>query len=216
MRAKFFTFAIIATLAFTVVSADEASECIQTLEGGELNARREAIKELAELNDTAAVTILISALGDENCYIRGDAAWALGEIGDTRAVEPLIEHLQEIHWVVRSICAAALGKIGDRRATEPLITILQSRKTWFTERFTTWNGQRWNAAWALGEIGDERAVDALIAALDDSSARIRKNAAEALGKIDDERAVEPLKKRASRDFNKEVRETASKALQELE
>jgi HEAT repeat protein len=203
---------------FTVGSASEDVDYIQVIKDVELDieTRREAIKSFAQSTDTSAVIPLISALEDENCYIRGDAAWALGEIGDDRAVQRLIEHLSEQHWVVRGICAQALGKIGDPKAVEPLISILGSRQSWFTERFTTWSGQRWNAAWALGEIGDPVVVEPLIEALGDPSVRIRTNAVEALGKIGDLRATDPLEKTAKKDSNKKVRQAARQALDAIE
>jgi HEAT repeat protein len=44
---------------------------------------------------TLAVEPFISALKDENSYVRREAAWALGELKDPRAVEPLIAVIKD-------------------------------------------------------------------------------------------------------------------------
>ena len=153
------------------------------------------------------VSILISALEDEDRDTQRSAAKALGEIGDVRAVGPLIAALlkqEKEAWVgvmVRSSAAEALGKIGDARAVEPLIHALKDED----------DGVRREAAEALGEIGDVRAVESLIQALKDEHVFVQTSAAFALGKIGDARAIEPLKK-ALNDESLAVRSAAIEAL----
>jgi HEAT repeat protein len=67
----------------------------------------------------------IKALGDDDEWVRIDAAEALDEIGAGRAVEHFIGVLSESDdWCFREAAAEALGKIGDVRAVEPLIKAL--------------------------------------------------------------------------------------------
>jgi len=150
------------------------------------------------------LSVLISALQDEDDDVRRDATKALGEMGDSRAVEPLIVVLQEDEDEgVRAGAAEALGVLGDIRAVEPLIqTLLEDGD----------RGVRESAAKALGLIGDNRAVDPLIQVLlGDEEASVRAKAAEALGLIGDNRAVEALTQ-ALEDENSNVRYRAQKAL----
>ncbi len=59
-----------------------------------------------------AVEPLIKALGDENSYVREEAAWALGKIGDPRAVEPLNEVSNDEDSEVRVYAKNALSRLG--------------------------------------------------------------------------------------------------------
>lgn len=74
------------------------------------------------------VETLISALSDENYYVRGTSADALGLSKDTRAVVPLINALKDHFWDVRRKAVMALGRIGDRRAIEPLNVAAENEK----------------------------------------------------------------------------------------
>jgi phosphoribosyl-ATP pyrophosphohydrolase len=156
------------------------------------------------------VSVLITALKDEDFRVRYDASFALGEIGEP-AVEPLIQALKDEDSDVRERAAVALGNIGDKRAVEPLIQALKDEDSDVRERAAVALGKigepavepliralkdedsdvRYNAADALGKIG-EPAVEPLIQALKDEYSDVREKAADALGKIGNERAVEPL------------------------
>jgi len=119
------------------------------------------------------VSVLITALKDEDSEVRRKATEVLDEIRDTRVVEPLIQALKDEDGRVQSNAAWALGEIGDKRAVEPLIQALKDED----ERV------RSNAAWALGKIGDERAIEPLTNALEDEDSLVQKAAREALEKI---------------------------------
>jgi hypothetical protein len=186
------------------------------------------------------VSVLISALQDEEKDIRSDAADALGEIGDINAVESLVTLLLEDEdYSVRSAAAQALGAIGDVSAVSPLSQAL----------FDEDNANvRKAIAKALGEIGDASAVEPLCRALvedEDQFVRsevagvlivvgnteavepliqallndeywyVRANAAQALGEIGDSRAVEPLTQALS-DEHESVRFWAQRALDQIQ
>jgi Arc/MetJ family transcription regulator len=150
------------------------------------------------------VSVLISALEDEDNGVRRDAAKALGEMGDSRALEPLIlVLLEDDDKYVRADVARALGVLGDTGAVEPLMQALLEDED---------SSVRDNAAEALGVLGDSRAVEPLIQALlEDEESSVRIEAAKALGEIGDNRAVEALTQ-ALEDEDASVRYWAQKAL----
>ena len=75
---------------------------------------------LGMIEDLKAVDALITALKDENPYVRKQAAQALGKIGDSNAVDALITALKDNEKNVRMAAATALGDIRDVRAIEAL------------------------------------------------------------------------------------------------
>lgn len=124
-----------------------------------------------------AVPLLIIELGRGSNSI--DASKVLIKIGSP-AVPPLIAALNEKNAEIRFHAAEVLGELRDSRAVGPLSAALNDE-----------DESTWMAARALGKIGSP-AVESLIAALENSSAKVRKEAAEALGNLKDFRAVEPL------------------------
>lgn len=144
---------------------------------------------------------MITALGDEDKFMRGNAAEALGKIGDGSAVEPLITALGDEYAPMRWYAAEALGRIGDERAVEPLIIALGDEHKVV---------RSWTAT-ALGKISDGRAVEPLITTLGDEYALVRWAAAESLGEIGDPRAIPALEK-AITDSDEDVRKHAKEAL----
>lgn len=95
------------------------------------NKRRDAAARLEKLNDPAAVDGLVTALDDENNYVRMAAIRALSKLGDERAVQPLISKLECEHpaCITRYTAIWALGQIGApaREAIPYLQPFLQSR-----------------------------------------------------------------------------------------
>jgi len=85
---------------------------------------RAMARALGRFGDTRAVEPLMESLGDEDKWLRRDAADALGNIGDTRVVEPLIKAVDDKEDIVRLATAEALSNIGDTRAVEPLKKLL--------------------------------------------------------------------------------------------
>ncbi|MBM3237498.1 sigma-70 family RNA polymerase sigma factor [Candidatus Poribacteria bacterium] len=152
-----------------------------------------------KIGDIRDVESLIKALGDEDRYVRMEAAYALGNLGDSRGIEPLRKTLGDKDKFVQLKATIALAKMNEPGAIELLIETLADKDP----------DIRRSAADALGEIGDARAVEPLIEALGASGVRGR--AAEALGKLGDIRAIEPLIKVLS-DENERVRSVAAEAL----
>ena len=154
------------------------------------------------------VSVLITALEDENDAVRYNAADYLGEMGDARAITPLTQALLgDENYIVRYHAARALGEIGDAQAVEPLIQSL------FKDEDSTVRGY---AAEALGMIGDSTVVESLIQVLlEDNSSTVRGKAATALGDIGDTRAIEPLS-RALDDEDSHVRICSEEALRKIQ
>jgi HEAT repeat protein len=175
------------------------------LRNPEASVRLSAALELGRNKATEAVPQLVSTLGDEDFDVGDAAERALIAIG-TPAVEPLISVLTTGGRDAKIHAASALGKLRDPRAVEPLIAVLRDPED--TEH---WD----NAALALGEIGDPRAVEPLVKMLATSNRSLRPFAIEGLSKISDPRVPEALTKAAVADPDDFVRQTATKALQNM-
>jgi len=115
----------------------------------------DALRALVELDDSSAVSKLLTALGHQDPWVRWRAAAALGDLGDPRAVEPLIAALGDLD--VRHHAVPALGKLGDERAFDPLVEALRDQELQHA------------SALALGELGDARAVPLIVEALDNAT-----------------------------------------------
>ncbi|MBU7024833.1 MAG: HEAT repeat domain-containing protein [Theionarchaea archaeon] len=128
---------------------------IETLRRDNWTHRRKAAAALERIG-APAVEALITALEDENRYVRRMTALILGAIKDRRAVEPLIKALKDRDTNVRRYAADSLGKLKDKRAIEPLILALKEEK----------DSVRWIIALALQKLGGEKRIDALMQTLE--------------------------------------------------
>ncbi len=144
---------------------------------------------------------LLSALKDEDGYVRGSAAGALAEIGSEKVVEGLLSVLNDEYGLVRGNAADALVNIGGEKVVEGLLSALKDEDSRMREC----------AAYALGNIGSEKLVEELFSALKDEDSYVRKKAAGALVNIGGEKVVEGLLF-ALKDEDFEVRESAARAL----
>jgi HEAT repeat protein len=88
------------------------------------NIRRVSAEILGCIKDVRAVEPLITALGDEDRYVREEAAKALAKTGSP-SVEPLIAEFKNSKREVRKSSAQTLAIIRDPRAIEPLNQLLQ-------------------------------------------------------------------------------------------
>ena len=172
----------------------------------------QAAAALGLINDTRAVSPLISTLGSMSSETRYWSAISLGYLNDGQAKEALLLALGDENRSVRAASGFALHSIERAAATDLLIQILQDGN----------NLRRLGAVEALTKINDSRAVDplvrilgdndsvvrsqaidalgamgrpasqALIQVLENGSELMKQGAAEALGEIKEERAIEPL------------------------
>ena len=171
----------------------------------DVEMRRQAIEELAEVKTALAGDELRQALDDPDTEVRQNAAGVLGDIGDEKAIESLTAKLMDEDSGVGEQAAEALGKIRSNKAVVPLIGALEHPL----------RSVRKAAVRSLGQIGDISAVDPLIklgeASTDPS---IICEIAIAMGRIGDQKVLEPLMLLVSHD-DAEVRIAAIDALREL-
>jgi HEAT repeat protein len=73
--------------------------------------RATAATALGNIGSFQAVEPLISALQDENSYVREAAANALGMLGDKRAIEPLMGLIKDKSDSVKQAVVAALKRL---------------------------------------------------------------------------------------------------------
>jgi hypothetical protein len=152
-----------------------------------------------------AVEPLIKLLRDEDSDIRYGAAFLLWDLRDVRSVEPFIRLLSDKDDSVRRLAATVLGGLNDPRAVEPLIRSLGDENEEVRSR----------AASSLGELNDLHAVEPLIKLLTDSNWKVRLGAVKALGELKDKRAIAPLRALVVTEMITEVREFATKVIQEI-
>ncbi|MBN1873338.1 MAG: HEAT repeat domain-containing protein [Anaerolineae bacterium] len=117
----------------------------------EFAVRLAALRKLEHITGDPSVEQLISALRDENPWVRWIAVYALGELQSPGTVEPLIIALKDESDKVRWAAAQMLGTFGDGKAVLPLIAALQDEDAHVVRE----------AAFALGRIKDTRALLAL-------------------------------------------------------
>jgi HEAT repeat protein len=148
--------------------------------------RLKAMYLLAEVNQEAAINVIIP------------------ELNDFRVIDDFRRGAR-LNYMVSfgTLAAEVLVRIG-APAVESLIIVLKSPNYYI----------RMQAAWALGKIADKRATGPLLEALTDKYVLTKKNAITALAAIKDGRAIAPIKSLLEySDY--EVRQTAIAALKEL-
>lgn len=137
-----------------------------------LNVRRAIIAVLYTQDDLHVVDPLLTALEDEDAYVRQHAILKLGKLRDSRAFSLLLHISQhDSQQVLRSDALEALGMIGDPQAYDVLSTALQDPVT----------AVRRAALRGLGHLNDIRALPGLLAALDDKDRNVVITAINALG-----------------------------------
>lgn len=215
---------------------------IDNLQSHSDSARIEAVDWLGgELPVVArAIDPLIQALEMDRCsYVRGRAAWALGKMETVRAITPLIRALQDVSEYVQNRAAEALDRITnndkaladlvqslrgeDLSAQKEARTVLEQMAQAESIRFAVhdlrndYNHTRRSAAQTLRKLGKEAkaALPSLLKALDDEDFFVRITVIETLGAIGDNQAI-PHLARYLNDENRRIRETAAKALSEIE
>ena len=97
---------------------------ISGIVGNGVNLRGIAAGVLGEIGDPQAVESLISALKDEDEFVRWVAAGALFTIGDNRASEPLVANLTDEDLLVTG-AGGSWTLIGDGKTVTPIIANLK-------------------------------------------------------------------------------------------
>jgi len=95
---------------------------LEYLSAEEAPVRARAAFALGSVQDPAAASALLKALGDPDSSVRRDAAFALGQLGDASVTPGLLGALQnESEASVRMRILEAVGKVGDQRGLERLV-----------------------------------------------------------------------------------------------
>jgi hypothetical protein len=104
--------------------SDEIERLLLDLKDDRRDIRSLAAYELGKHNDPRAVMPLVTALSDNDKFVRSWAAGALGKAG-AAAVEPLLIVLEGSDAAIGYYAALALGEIGDLRAVPMLAQAIQ-------------------------------------------------------------------------------------------
>ena len=175
----------------------------QLLESSDGEARRNAARELGQVDDPDVIEPLSEALlKDADDSVRIAAASALAETWDEGAVAPLaLSALHDDREEVREAAVRALGTTWSEDAVPTLLMVLSSDGDAMV---------REQAARALAQTAGSEAVDALIQALNhDPRWFVRDAAASALGTIGGGEALDALAMAAVDDPDGWVKETAA-------
>ena len=180
--------ATIVILAFpaSAVRADRVDDLIKQLGSPHVSLRSDAAEALVREKSKKAIPALITASGDAEESVRGQAVRALASTldrKDANTLPPLLTALQDkSNGYRRAGAATLLGIIGDKGAANGLAAATKDVNP----------AVRSAATEALGIIGDLRAGDALRPLLSDPNPRVRLKAAAALGRVRDKASVVPL------------------------
>ena len=160
--------------------------------------------------EEADLSRLVGALGRDDAYVRGFAAWSLGNLGAAAgpAVPALVAAFDRPD--TEATVVFALARIGPAAApaVPALVEVLHGEDA----------DRRWRAARTLGRIGGAARVATpdLIAALRDPDGGVRRHAARALGRVASAEGPAPAAlQRATGDRDREVRNEARRALERL-
>ena len=151
------------------------------IQSGNVEEKREALKQIRNLETAEASSLAVPALRDSSEIVRATAAFSVIFLPLDEAFKVLSPLLSDKKEIVRRETAYALGKVRNPLAVNPLLQVFQKDK----------NAEVRNAAIvALGEIGDVSAIDALTRILqkkpkndDEADDFLRRSAARSVGQI---------------------------------
>ncbi|MHC4277556.1 MAG: HEAT repeat domain-containing protein [Planctomycetota bacterium] len=134
-------------------------------------ARSQAAWALSSIGEDS-LGVLLTALRDDERFVRRESAWALIRIGQP-AIPALLRALRDPDARVRERAALALGWIGDSKAIQSLVRSLYDENIKVREA----------VVWAIGHIGGSRAQDVLKSLVNDNEdERIKEMAGEAIAR----------------------------------
>ena len=162
------------------------------------------VEALGLLGDTAAVPMLLLALGDGSDKVRVEAIQSLGRLKDPRSVPALSLLLREKALALH--VARALMNMGHSQAQPALIRGVRTAELGREAREACFT--------ALGSLGSKSTVTALTPFLTDEDLEIARWAASALGRIAHRDAAEELLE-AMRRGDPALRDMCAWALQQI-
>jgi HEAT repeat protein len=99
------------------------------LDSGDDDAAVEAVKELGNCNNAAAVKqLLVLALTTENLKILEAARESLSACTEEEAVEQLLKAVESKDWRMRALAAGACGGIDSSRARDAIVGLMSDKK----------------------------------------------------------------------------------------
>lgn len=178
----------------------------ETLGHSVAKVRAAAARGLADLEDAASLTALLTALDDPDPWVRYFAARSLGRRTSPEALEPLARLIVgDPAPHVRAAAIQALGNLGGRRAVSILAPMAEAvEEDWGREALA-----------ALGQIAHPDAIPPLLAALQSPQPARRISALQALARQGRPETVETLRKLAEQDNDPRVVRTAIQTLGQL-
>lgn len=164
-----------------------------------------ALAALYHIDNKEAEAELMSALENDNYYIRKYAVFYLGDMGAEQAADQLIEQLDDSNHRIRTEAALALGKLG-----------ITSSVPYLNEQLSDFYDDVILAStMALGEFADESSIVPLVGNICHPNASIRKQSVDALKEIQSEKTCRLILKRIDHTDNMNDREYYVTALSEL-
>lgn len=181
---------------------------IEALADSHAGVRSFAASALGNYKSNKSIEPLVySTLTDADDDVRLEASLSLAKLKSDEAVDLLLKALNSSNWKeIRNNAAKALGIISSEKAINSLILALNDKDS----------DVRGSSAVALGTVETECAIDPLIQALNDEKKTVRIKAIGALERINSEKAIVFLRRVASDDLDADVRESAQKAIAEIQ
>ena len=192
------------------IGGREALEVLKVLaHDSDVLVRIEATDMIGWIGGKEGLEILKDLTKHSDARVRQRIAGAMERIGGggKKVLEILKDLAQDSDSMVKGYVASAVGSIGGRESLEMLKIILaQDSSEWVREKVAS----------AVGSIGGRESLEILkIILAQDSSAFLKVAAVRSIEKIGGHEGLEMLKDLA-KDSDEWVRETATKAIQELQ
>jgi HEAT repeat protein len=174
-------FGVLCLFAGSAFAQDNFELLAEKISRGSVEQKRDALKQIRNLETAQASQIAIPALRDSSEIVRATAAFSVIFLPADEAARVLLPLLGDKKEIVRREAAYALGKVRNPLAINSLFEAFRKDKILEVR----------NAAIvAVGEIGDASAVDALTRILqrkpkreDDADEFMRRSAARSIGQI---------------------------------
>lgn len=190
---------------YTKIKNEERKQIISFLKNISLNAKRNTINKLDELDEHTFINFLLHFLEDENPVVRLTTIKALSKIGDNLPFDKLLDLLKDENAAVRIAAIKALSQIDDGLPINKVLPLLEDKNA----------EVRLTAIKTLSQVSDGLPVDKLLHFLDDGKATVRLAATKALLQLGDSLPINKLSLLLE-NKNADVRSTAIKHLSKLD